>query len=224
MPQSITAAGCLFDMDGLLLDTEPLYTEATQSIIGRYGHTYDWHLKSNMIGRPALDSARYLVQALQLPMTAEDYLQQRNALLVRMFEQCGPMPGAQRLVRHLHHHGVPMALATSSDSVLYQAKTRRHQDWFCLFDTIIKGDDAALKHGKPAPDIFLLAAERIGVPAARALVFEDAPSGLAAGIAAQMSVIAVPDPNMDRQRYHGAAEILSSLAQFRPEAYGLPAF
>ena len=121
-------------------------------------------------------------------------------------------------------HGVPMALATSSDSVLYRAKTRRHQDWFGLFDTIIKGDDAALEHGKPAPDIFLLAAERIGVPAARALVFEDAPSGLAAGIAAQMSVIAVPDPNMDRQRYHGAAEILSSLAQFRPEAYGLPAF
>ena len=63
----------IFDMDGLLLDTEIFYTEVTQEITNRFGKTFDWSIKSRMIGLPSLDAARYLVNTLKLPITAEQY-------------------------------------------------------------------------------------------------------------------------------------------------------
>src|SRR5262249_17763160 len=74
------ALAVVFDMDGVLLDTERLYTEATQEIVGRFGKRFDWLVKANMIGRPARDSARYLVDTLELPMTADDYLREREVI------------------------------------------------------------------------------------------------------------------------------------------------
>src|SRR6185295_15326549 len=71
----------IFDLDGVLLDTERFYTEVTQAIVGRWGKTFDWSVKGNMIGRPARDSARYLVETLQLPITADEYLRERAAML-----------------------------------------------------------------------------------------------------------------------------------------------
>ena len=157
------------------------------SIVGRYGKTFDWAVKSQMIGRPAIDSARHLIDALALPMTPEAYLAERERLLQAKF-----------------------------------LKTQRHGDWFTLFDTIVTGDDPAVMRGKPAPDIFLTAAERLDTAPARCLVFEDAPSGLAAGLAAGMNVVAVPDPAMDRAAYTGARQILETLNAFDPAAWQLP--
>lgn len=214
----------IFDMDGLLLDTENIYTEITQAIVGEYGKTYDWSIKSNMIGRPAIESARYLVKALDLPFSAEDYLQKRNGLLAAAFPKCNPMPGAEALIRHLSKHQIPIAVATSSYKDLFEVKTSRHQSWFTLFDLVVTGDDPEITQGKPAPDIFNIAAARLGGKAQEALVFEDAPSGLAAGVAANMRVIAVPDPNMDKSRYSEAALILDSLEEFDPAEFGLPGF
>lgn len=214
----------IFDMDGLLLDTEGFYTEVTQQIVGRYGKTFDWSLKANMVGRPALDSARYLVEALDLPISAEDYVQARRALLEQRFPESQPMPGARRFTDHLHRHGIPMAVASSSDRVFYELKTQRHRDWFSRFDTVVLGDDPELRQSKPAPDIFLLAAARLGADPAHCLVFEDAPSGMKAARAAGMGIVAVPDPAMDRSRFAEADLILDSLEAFRPEDFGLPAF
>ena len=78
----------LFDMDGLLLDTEPFYTEVTQAIVGRYGHTFDWTVKSRMIGKKAADSARILVDAFYF--SHEDWPKGRmfvvgHALLTALF-------------------------------------------------------------------------------------------------------------------------------------------
>ncbi|MDA7971752.1 MAG: HAD-IA family hydrolase [Gammaproteobacteria bacterium] len=212
----------LFDVDGLLLDTEPVYTEATNAVVSRFGKTFDWRLKANMIGRRALDSARYLVRELELPLSAEEYLAERDVILRKTFAACDAMPGAEELVRHLHRHRIPIALATSSAWDLFDIKITRHTDWFALFDARVGGDDVA--HGKPAPDIFLEAAARIGADPASTLIFEDAPSGLAAGLAANMRVIAVPDANMDKARYRDADAVLGSLTEFSPEEYGLPGF
>ncbi len=71
----------LYDMDGLLLDTENFYTDVTQQIVSRYGKNFDWSIKSQMLGRPALESARTLVRVLELPIRPEDYLSERKALL-----------------------------------------------------------------------------------------------------------------------------------------------
>ncbi len=214
----------LFDMDGLLLDTETIYTEATQKIVARFGKRYDWDLKRHMIGRPSIDSARFLVQALALPLSPEDYLAERNDLLRGGFSACDALPGAEKLIRHLHRHDVPMAVATSSNRDLYDLKTTRHTAWFDLFQLVVTGDDPQIAHGKPAPDIFNLAAARLGATPASTLVFEDSPLGLQAGIAAQMRVIAVPDPEMNKAHYPGADLIIDSLLEFTPEDYGLPGF
>ncbi|KAA3630373.1 MAG: HAD family hydrolase [Proteobacteria bacterium] len=223
-PRFIAVRQVLFDMDGLLLDTESIYTEITQKIVSRFGKVFDWSIKGNMIGRAAHESSQYLVEALDLPISAEEYLEERDVLLHEAFPRARALPGARELVTHLKRHGVPIAVASSSSRALFERKTLRHGDWFELFDTVITGDHPAVRHAKPAPDIFLAAAARLGGRADESLVFEDAPSGLAAGISAGMQVVAVPDPNMDPARYEGAVEILDSLAAFDPARYGLPAF
>ena len=213
----------LFDMDGLLLDTEIIYTKATQQIVGRYGKVFDWSIKSNMIGRPSTDTARYLVETLSLPMKPEDYLAERDALLRAAFPDCQALPGAKELVEHLTDHGIPIAVATSSSRDLYEVKIQNHK-WFTLFDAVVTGDDPNVKRGKPAPDIFLCAARQLGASPATTLVFEDAPSGLAAAKAAGMRACVVPDTNMDKSRYTDADLIIDSLEQFPPTQFGLPAF
>ena len=220
-PVNTPARFAIFDMDGLLLDTEIIYTEVTQSIVHRFGKTFDWSIKGNMIGLPALVAAKYLVNALQLPISAETYLAERDQLLQAKFPTCQPMPGAENLIRNLHRHGVPIALATSSNRELLASKISNHQNWFKLFNVIVSGDDPEIKHGKPAADIFNVAAKRLNANPQQTLVFEDAPAGLAAGIAAGMRVIVVPDPNMDRSRYQNAEYILRSLEEFNPEEFGL---
>lgn len=210
----------LFDVDGLLLDTEIIYTEVTQHIVGRFGKVFDWSVKANMIGRAALESAKYLVEVLQLPITAQDYLDERNGLLRERFAQCNAMPGAETLIRHLHQQNVSMAVATSSSQELFQLKKSCHPDWFDLFDIEITSDHPDVNNAKPAPDIFNVAASGLNADKKHTLVFEDAPSGLTAGIAAGIRVVVVPDANMDRSRYQGATQILDSLADFKPETFG----
>ncbi|MYD76408.1 MAG: HAD-IA family hydrolase [Gammaproteobacteria bacterium] len=222
-PAAKPVDGALFDMDGLLLDTEIIYTRVSQEIVSRFGKTFDWSVKANMIGRPAIDSSRYLVETLNIPMSPEEYLAEREELLKRYLPQCQALPGAEQLIRHLRRHRVPIAIATSSSQELFAIKTRRHRPWIDLFDVVVTGDDPEIKSGKPAPDIFLVAASRLEVAPERALVFEDAPSGLQAGLDAGMQVIAVPDPNMDKSRYGGAARVLDSLIDFDPLPFGLPA-
>ncbi|GJL82685.1 MAG: haloacid dehalogenase [marine bacterium B5-7] len=212
----------LFDMDGLLLDTESIYTEITQQIVSRFGKVFDWSIKGNMIGRDSTSSSRYLVSALDLPISAEDYLCERDSMLRVAFPRAQPLAGARELIEHLSAHRIPIAVASSSSREMFDIKTRNHQDWFRLFDTVVTGDDPEVGAAKPSPDIFLTASARLGGPASHTLVFEDAPSGLAAGLAAGMHVIAIPDPNMDASRYSGAREVLGSLTEFAPQKYGLP--
>lgn len=215
----------IFDMDGLLLDTEPFYTQVTQEFVGRWDKVFDWSVKAKMIGQKALDSARVLVEALQLPVTAEDYLSFREKRLEELFPTAEHLPGALELTHHLKQTGVPQAIATSSSFSGFELKTSRHQEWLKLFNQIVVGEDPEVIHGKPAPDIFLVAARRLGdADPAHCLVFEDSPAGVDAAKAAGMAVVAIPDPNMDHAAYPEADLILSSLLEFQPEEWGLPPY
>jgi pseudouridine-5'-monophosphatase len=214
----------IYDMDGLLLDTEPFYTEVTQAIVGRYGHTFDWTVKSRMIGKKAADSAHILVDAFQLPISPEDYLREREAMLATLFPSAQAMPGARRLTMHLSSHGVPQAVASSSHRRDFELKITQHREWFACFQCVVLGDDPEVKRGKPAPDIFLAAANRIGALPSQCLVIEDAPSGVEAARAAGMLVVAVPNPAMKADAFRDATQVLSSLEFFDPTIWGLPAY
>jgi Predicted phosphatase/phosphohexomutase len=131
----------IFDMDGLLLDTEGIYTEVTQIIAERYGRTYDWGIKQHIIGRGAQDLADYVVKALDLPITPAEFLEIREPLMSERFPKALGMPGAEALVRHLKAHNIPIAVGTSSSRNSFGHKTTLHREWFGLFDTIVTADD-----------------------------------------------------------------------------------
>ena len=214
----------IYDMDGLLLDTEGIYTEVTQQIVGEYGKVFDWSVKEKIIGRRSIQAAEIIVESLDLPISPQDYLDSRKDVLLEKFKDTAALPGAKEMTTHFFKLGVPQALATSSSSPMFEAKFEKHKKWFSQFAQIVRGDDPELKEGKPAPDIFLLAANRVGVDPAECLVFEDAPTGTEAALAAGMSVVVVPDPNMDHCHYKNASQIISSLKDFDPEYWGLPKF
>lgn len=218
---AITAV--IFDMDGLLLDTEGIYTQTTQAIAGRFGKVFDWGIKQHTLGLGALPFAQFIVQTLDLPMTPEAFLAEREPMLEALFVQARPMPGAAELVRHLSAHGVPIAVATSSRQHYVALKTRQHRDWFALFDAIVTPDDPEVHAAKPAPDLFAVAARRIAADPARTLAFEDSPFGVQSAVAAGLRAIAVPDAAMDAARYSQAVAVLPSLQAFRPQDWGLPA-
>ncbi|MBM4266926.1 MAG: HAD-IA family hydrolase [Deltaproteobacteria bacterium] len=213
----------IFDMDGVLLDTEQIYTDVTQEIVGRFGKIYDWSVKRHMIGRPSIDSARYLVRTLDLPIAPEQYLAEREEAFVTRMPEAKRMPGAAELVAALRAHRIPTAVATSSSRHLFELKTQRHRDWFAGFDAIVVGDDPRVERGKPAPDIFLLAARELGADPATCLVFEDAPAGVDAARAAGMMVVGVPYPGLEVEALALADHVADSLAVVTLERLGVAA-
>jgi HAD superfamily hydrolase (TIGR01509 family) len=214
----------IFDMDGLLLDTEGIYTEVTDTIAKRHGKAFGWEVKQHTIGRGATDFAEYVINALQLPMTADEFLTVRQPMLDDRFPRAQPMHGAEALVRHLAEHDIPIAVGTSSSIHYFHAKTTLHRAWFELFHHVVTADDPDVTAAKPAPDIFLVAARRLGVDPKDCLVFEDSPFGVTAAKTAGMFAVAVPDSHMPTEQYAHADLMLGSLAEFVPQDWGLPGY
>lgn len=185
--------GAIFDLDGVLLDTEPLYTQATQTVVARYGKRYDSEHKRFVMGRSPLEGAHWIVEHLALPISAEEYLSERAGPLEQLFRDCPCIPGAETLVSSLRSRGIKLALATSSERSLYEFKIRKHS-WFDAFQYVVCGDDPRLSRAKPAPDIFLLASAGLNLAPHQCIVFEDSAAGVQAGAAAGMRVIARPQP------------------------------
>lgn len=211
----------IYDFDGLLLDTEPIYCDVNQLIASRYGKTFTSEIHRMIMGRQALDCAQILVRELDLPLTAEEHLQARNELIFEMLPKAQPMPGALAMTQRFNEAGIPQAIATSSAAVTFQLKTRHYQDWLTRFEVIVLGNDPEVKQSKPAPDSFLVAAQRLGADPADCLVLEDSPAGIKAAKAAGMWAVAVPAAHMARDLYQGADEIIENLPMFDAVKWGL---
>jgi len=221
----------IFDMDGLILDTEPLYTAATVQIAERHGSAveFDWQLKVRQMGLPKMDLARLIVSEMKLPISAEQYAEEAVQIQEKSFPSATLMPGAERLIRHLISTGVPVAVATSSPRQTFELKTQAHQELFSLFNHVVNGsDDPEVGAGKPAPDIFLVCARRFADPPAdprRCLVFEDSPAGVKAALSAGMNCVMVPDPRMFETPHfipEGVTKTIRSLEDFSLSEFGLP--
>ncbi|XOV90409.1 MAG: HAD family hydrolase [Pseudomonadota bacterium] len=193
MPVNPSPAAIVFDMDGTLLDTEPLYTKASQAVLDEYGETYTPELKRQCMGGDSHTSAQIVIDAFGLPLTSDEYLARREVHLIELFRACPEIAGAGTFVTQLHAAGITFGLATSSHQHLCELKLAR-KPWGNLFKATVCGDHPALRRGKPAPDIFLLCAEALGVPPDGCIAFEDSRNGILAARAAGMDVIAINSP------------------------------
>ena len=205
-------AAVIFDLDGTLLDTEPLYTEATNQVIAPFGKTFDISLKRKIMGGAARVSAAMVIEALELPLSVDEFLNQRAVLLDELFATAPEIPGAGAFIDFLNQRNIPIGLATSSEQRLTEIKLSGHS-WQNHFSKVICGDDGRLENSKPAPDIFLLCASALSVPADQCMAVEDSPNGLAAGLAANMTMLAIDSPYVNAGDLDAAAAIVSDYHQ-----------
>lgn len=180
----------IFDMDGTLVDSEPFAERAWADFLLQHGHELDDSVLGRMFGLRLMEGAAVVKEAYRLDLSTEDIAAEQDGLrLAALKGNLKPMPGAGAVLAFARDAGLPIALATSS--------LRHHADLTLaeaamagLFDAEVTGDE--VEHGKPAPDIFLLASERLQVAADRCLVFEDSPAGVAAALAANMRCLWIP--------------------------------
>jgi HAD superfamily hydrolase (TIGR01509 family) len=180
----------VFDMDGLLLDTELLWHRAEVELFTRHGAEFSWDDKMAVIGSSFDFTADYFADRLGLPRDQGAALVGEMVELMHghLREQVAGRPGAVELVERLRGR-TRLGLASNSPRQLVDTAlaTARIGD---AFDAIVTSDD--VEHSKPAPDLYLLACQRLGVAPTDALALEDSPSGIAAAKAAGLTCIAVP--------------------------------
>ena len=205
-------AGCLFDLDGLLLDTEPLHGQAWAEAVGQFGGSASAELLLGLRGRNKFDNASGLIEALQLTVSVEQLLAVQQPLARDKVRQARAMPGAERLVQHLQAAGVPLAIATSSGRESVEIKLAPHP-WLQRIAVRVHGDDPQIQQGKPAPDLFIEAARRLHVEPAQCWAFEDPQAGANAALAAGCRVFVVPAEGLSRSDYPSAVDWLSSLSE-----------
>lgn len=199
----------LFDMDGVLLDTEPLYTVAYDRMLAPYGVELDRSTKLEIMGRPALHSAAHVIDKFRIPMTPEEFVERRKPILAELFANAPAVPGAEEFVRHLSARGLPIAVATSTGRNLFDVKTQHH-GWFSLFDVVVCGDDPEIVRPKPAPDIFLTAARRLKARPENCAVFEDSPAGVQAACATGGRVFALVREPTDPAAFEAAFRVVET--------------
>lgn len=234
---------CLFDMDGLLLNTEDLYTETTNEVLAEHGKgPLPWKVKVNLQGRPGTDAAKHFLDWAKLPYTPEEFFAKTSKIQETKWPKARFMPGALELLQYLDDNKIPFALATSSHTANYLRKTGHLRHGFDLFrHHVVTGDDERIPvgKGKPHPDIWHVAlaslnAERRAegqpeIAAEECLVFEDGLPGVRSGIASGATVIWIPHREAinvigqeEAQKIiSGHGEILESLDQLNKAKYGL---
>jgi len=236
----VRLAAVLWDMDGLLVDTEPLWTIAEQELALALGGSFTEQAKAAMVGTRLDVAVPILLSALGLPPEPARVSDAMARLLRRMVELFATppalMPGAAALLAELRAAGVPVALVSSSYRVLVDAALAHGTG---PFDVTVAGDEVS--RGKPHPEPYLRAAALLGVAPGDCVVLEDSGAGVASGAEAGCAVVAVPSvpgvvvPAVDRlltvstltavdtadlealvERHPGEAEVVSGPGARRP--------
>ena len=186
-----TLAAALFDMDGLLVDSEPLWTVAEEELARRLGGAFTPDLKAAIVGTRLEVAVPTFLRWYDVEPTDAVVAETSAWLLARMVElfagHLPVLPGVAELLAGLRAQGVPTALVSSSYRVLVDAVLRHGLG---PFDVTLAGDEVG--RGKPDPEPYRTAAARLGVDPRACVVLEDSPSGVASGEAAGCAVVAVP--------------------------------
>jgi HAD superfamily hydrolase (TIGR01509 family) len=204
----------IFDMDGLLFDTETLWHRAAIELFRRHGGEFTWDDKLAVIGTNFGFTARYFAQRLGGSVDEGEALV-REMVEIMHAELQGEVagrPGAVELVQRLRGR-TRLGLASNSPRMLVDTALAT-AGLEGAFDAIVTSDD--VEHAKPEPDLYLLACERLGVTPDEALALEDSPSGIAAAKAAGLTCIAVPQ--FAETDVSAADRVIDSLEELLAEA------
>ncbi|XXG42715.1 hypothetical protein AAC387_Pa01g2923 [Persea americana] len=212
----------ILDLDGTLLNTDGIVAEVLKRFLVKYGKKWDGRVAQRIVGKTPLEAATAIVEDYELPCTTEEFISEITPLFSDQWCNIRALPGAVRLLKHLNGHGVPMALASNSPRENIEAKISYHHGWKDYFSVIIGGDEVRM--GKPSPEIFLEAAKKLHVEPSKCLVIEDSLTGVMAGNAAGMGVVAVPSMRKQAPLFNIADEVINSLLDLQPEKWGLPPF
>ncbi|KAI3996825.1 hypothetical protein MKX01_029934 [Papaver californicum] len=180
----------ILDLDGTLLSTDGIVGDILKVLLVKYGKQWD----------TPIESATAILDDYKLPCTTDEFMSEITPMFYERWCNIKALPGANRLIKHLKGHGVPMALASNSPRESIETKLSYHQGWKESFSAIIGGDEVRM--GKPSP-------EMPGVEGAKA---------------AGMEVVAVPSLSKQSHLYASADEVVNSLLDLRPEIWGLPPF
>jgi HAD superfamily hydrolase (TIGR01509 family) len=179
----------LFDMDGVIIDSEPLWSEAERQLLTRRNLTYSEHLKPLLMGLDSREAVRILKKHYDLNESVEDLVHERNQLVNELIQKHGqPIPHAIDLIQQARNAGLKTVLASSSPYSLVEIVVDKLKIG-PLLNLVLSGDEVS--RGKPAPDIYLSAAKTLGVVPECCLVIEDAPNGVRAAKAAGMRCVAI---------------------------------
>lgn len=210
----------VFDMDGLMFNTEDVYTAVGTELLRRRGCEFTRELKDAMMGLPAEASFTEMIRYCDLTETWTDLSIESNQLFIEYLpSRIQPMAGLMKLLDALERAGIPKGIATSSARVLVDPCLTPF-DLQKRFQFILTAED--ILHGKPNPEIYLKAAQRFGIAPSEMMVLEDSHIGCRAAAAAGAFVVAVPGEHSKRHDFQMAALVAESLADRRIfEALGI---
>lgn len=213
MNESPTLRAVVFDLDGLIANTEDLYEQAGETVLARRGKTYDAPLREQMMGRPVADALQIMIDCHSLSDPLETLICEcKEVMLALISTSLAAMPGLYELLDELRAAKLPVAVATSAPReyahhVLTQLKV------IDRFQFVLTADD--IRHGKPDPEVYLLAAKTLRLPPAQTMVLEDSGNGCRAAVAAGAFTVAVPNRHTYHHPFPGAAFIANTLTDAR---------
>jgi HAD superfamily hydrolase (TIGR01509 family) len=203
----------VFDMDGLMFNTEDVYTDVGCELMRRRGCEFTTELKHKIMGTPPQVSFETVIRECNLHDTWQELAAESNQLFLELFPpRIQPMPGLMQLLDALEAANIPKAIGTSSTRELVDACL----DAFDLkkrFQFVLAAED--IVHGKPNPEIYLKAAKRLDAAPAETAVLEDSQNGCLAAVAAGAFAVAVPGEHSRGQDFSRASLIVASLADPR---------
>ncbi len=173
----------LFDLDGVLIDSEPLHGQAWKKTAELFDLNLTYSQLKLLRGKRRIDCANELIKLLPKPVNVKELLDLHKPISRKLILNSQAMQGGESLVKRCHKSNIPMALVTSSSSESFQIKTAPHQ-WINLFSVMVLGDDKLLAKGKPAPDPYLLAAEKLNFAPQECWAVEDSISGVSSALEA----------------------------------------
>lgn len=192
----------IFDMDGLLVDSEPIWHEAETELIESRGHIYTAEARAQIIGLRLDEFVEKLHTIYNFTESHDAIIQEvTDRMLALIPVRVTVKPGAQELIDYVVSQGLPVAIASSSPLSIIEA-TVQSQNWQDIIPVRCSADDVG--RGKPAPDVYLKAAELLGMAPTDCLALEDSPPGARAAVSAGMVCYAVPDPtHSDHAAFNG---------------------